>query len=116
MAEVAAAAEATGGKVTAAAITEKVTERTDAVTEFIEADPNLPLLRYRAALCKDISAAGRLFVNDPERVALSADVDQYGQDLVWKNLDTLRQSFDIWFQRLETHRPKGLRVVKGGQP
>lgn len=123
MAEVTEEAEATGTKVTAEKITERVKERTarpapdvgdDHVTKYVEADPAIDLLRYRAAAGKAITRAQELCTFDPERLALSAGVDAHGQALVWESIGILRQSINDWFARLDQHRPSGLRVVDGG--
>ncbi len=85
----------------------------DPVEEFVGSDDRTNLLLYRVEFIKALAKAQQVCSFEPERVAASADLDGHGALLVWDAVDRLTIFLSKWIEDLESHRPRGLRVVNG---
>jgi ParB-like chromosome segregation protein Spo0J len=92
-------------KVTGAAVDRAHTKVADALTQYVEEDPDIKNAKFRAAMWKAIKATNDLPLLDTDRAAEAADEDLW--DALWR----LREGVTAWLDTVEAKRPRSLRVV-----
>lgn len=93
-------------KVTGAAVEGASRKVEQALTEYIEEDPEIKNAKFRASIWKAIKVTGEgLPLLDVDRSAAVADED------LWDALAHVRERLTVWLDAVESKRPRGLRVV-----